>query len=156
MPSLVLLIWFTLCAEQDIRQRQVANGLTLGGALFALFFLFLSGHSWLGGTVEEAGLALAVAMVLTLPGYMTGRLGAGDVKLLWALALASDRAHVLATFIGAGVVMIAWAWLGPRLWKRLSIKLRKRLHNLEPDPATKPPFVPFLLVGFLASLVWIH
>jgi len=156
MPSLVLLIWFTLCAEQDIRHRQIANGLTLGGALFALFFLFYSGHTWLGGTAEEAGLALAIAMVLTLPGYISGRLGAGDVKLLWALALATDRMHVLATFIGAGVTMIAWMLLGPRVWKRLSPRLRKRLQNLQPDPQVKPPFVPFLLAGFLASLLWIH
>jgi len=156
MPSLVILIWFTFCAEQDIRQRQIANGLTLGGALFALFFLFYSGHAWLGGSVEEAGLALVIAMILTIPGYMSGRLGAGDVKLLWALALATDSAHVLGTFVGAGIAMVAWVLIGPRVWKQMSLRLRKRLANLQPDPATKPPFVPFLLIGFLASLVWIH
>ncbi|MDE1165757.1 MAG: prepilin peptidase [Pseudomonas sp.] len=156
MPSLVLLIWFALCAEQDIRQRQIANVLTLGGAAFALFYLFYSGHTWLGASVEEGGEALAIAMLLTLPGYMTGRLGAADVKLLGALALATDRMHLLGTIVGAGVFCLLWLLARNRLWKLLSQPLRKRLATLAPDASEKPPFAPFLLVGFLTALAWIH
>ncbi|MDR3565741.1 MAG: prepilin peptidase [Negativicutes bacterium] len=156
MPSLVLLIWFTLCAEQDIRQRQIANALTLGGATFALFYLFYSGHTWLGASVADGGEALAIAMLLTLPGYMTGRLGAGDVKLLAALALATDQMHLLGTVIGAGVFCLAWLLVGPRLWKLMSQPLRKRLETLAPDASKNPPFAPFLMAGFIAALAWIQ
>ena len=36
MQSFVLLIWLTLCAAQDARQRHIANGLTLGAGALGL------------------------------------------------------------------------------------------------------------------------
>jgi len=156
MPSLVLLVWFTLCAEQDIRQRTIANELTLGAAAVALAYLFATGRTWLGASVAEGGFALALAILLTLPGYINGRLGADDVKLLGALALATDRVHLLGTFIGAAVVMVAWVLCGALLWRRLNRKLRQRLANLDPTTTLHPPFAPFLLIGFVLTLFWIH
>ena len=156
MPSLVLLVWFTLCAEQDIRQRQISNELTLGAAGLALLYLFTTGHTWLGGSVAEGGLALAISLILTAPGHLSGRLGAAEVKLLAALALATDRLHLLGTFLGAVFVMVLWVLAWPRLWPRLSIRLRRRLGPLDPASPVRPPFAPFFLVGFLLTLLWIH
>ena len=48
MQSLVLLLWLALCAEQDVRERQIANTLTLGAAAFALGYLLFTGHTWIG------------------------------------------------------------------------------------------------------------
>lgn len=90
MQSIVLLMWLALCTEQDIRERQIANMLTLGVAACALVWLFVTGHSWIGADASEAGWALAIVMLLTLPGYMLGRFGADDVKLMGALALATS------------------------------------------------------------------
>lgn len=156
MPSLVLLVWFTICAEQDIRQRRIANELTLGAAGIALLYLFSTGHTWIGASVAEGGMALALSILITLPGYIWGRLGAGDVKLLGALALATDCNHLLGTFIGAAVFMVLWAFIGPLVWKRISQRLRRRIENLDPSSSNKPPFAPFLLAGFLSTLLWIH
>jgi len=36
MQSFVLLIWLTLCAVQDARQRHIAYGLTLGAGALGL------------------------------------------------------------------------------------------------------------------------
>jgi len=156
MQSLVLLLWLALCAEQDVRERQIANTLTFGAALFALAYLFLTGHTWIGAEPADAAVALVLVMVLTLPGYILGRLGAGDVKLLGALALATDQWYLLGTFIGAGVALIAWL-LGRRwLWSLLNQKLKKRLREWQEQMTDRQPFAPFLLSGFLLAIIWIH
>lgn len=40
MQSFILLVWLTLCAAQDVRARQIANGLTLGAGVLALTYLW--------------------------------------------------------------------------------------------------------------------
>jgi prepilin peptidase CpaA len=154
MQNLVLLLWFTLCAEQDIRQRHITNTLTLGGAALALLVLFSTGHTWIGASVAEGGFALALSMALTIPGYLSGRLDASDVKLLAGLALATDRLHLLGTFVGAIATLITWVLVGPLIWARLP-RTRRRLQLLEPAASSSPPFSPFLLGGFLLSLFWL-
>ncbi|KPA92649.1 MULTISPECIES: A24 family peptidase [Pseudomonas] len=156
MHSLILLLWFTLCAAQDLRQREIANSLTLGGSALALFYLLWSGTTWLGASAEQGGWAFLLALLLTLPGYVTARLGAGDVKLLIALALASDSRYLLGTVIGAGVASLLWLWLGPRLWPLLGKPLKRMLHNLEPGTSDKQPFAPFLWVGLLCMTTSLH
>lgn len=156
MQSLVLLIWFTLCAEQDIRLRQIADGLTLGGGLCALLYLFTTGHTWMGASVPEGAFALALSMALTLPAHLMGRLAAADVKLLGTLALATDELHLIGTLVGAGVLAAAWMLVMPRLWKLFNKKWRLRLANLGPEAQTTLPVAPFLLAGFLAALAWVH
>lgn len=156
MQSLVLLIWFTLCAEQDIRLRQIADGLTLGGGICALLYLFTTGHTWMGAGVQEGAFALALSMALTLPAHLMGRLEAADVKLLGTLALATDQLHLIGTLVGAGVIASTWMLVGPKLLKQLNKKWQKRLANLGPGAETTLPVAPFLLAGFLAALAWVH
>ncbi|MBD1554353.1 A24 family peptidase [Pseudomonas typographi] len=156
MQSLVLLIWFTLCAEQDIRLRHVADSLTLGGGVCALLYLFTTGHTWLGALPAEGAWALALSMALTLPMHLMGRLAAADVKLLGTLALATDRMHLLATVCGALLLVLAWLMLGDRVWAQLSRKLKARLASLTPLQGQAPPLGPFLLAGFLATLLWLR
>ncbi|MBV6754745.1 prepilin peptidase [Pseudomonas chlororaphis] len=149
MHSLVLLAWFALCATQDLRHRQIANSLTLGGGALALAYLLWNGNTWLGAPATQGGVALLIALLLTLPGYATGRLGAGDVKLLSALALASEPSTLLGTFVGAGAATLLWLWLGPRLWPLLGQGQRTSLRHLDPEIREKRPFAPFLLIGLL-------
>ena len=89
MKLFFLLIWFAICAEQDARCKQISNGLTLGATALAIIYLALTGMTWLGSPALEALLAVTLAWALTLPGYALGKLGAADVKLMTALALAS-------------------------------------------------------------------
>ncbi|MBM5461406.1 prepilin peptidase [Pseudomonas sp. P66] len=156
MQSIVLLMWLALCAEQDLRERQIANTLTLGAATCALGYLFITGHTWIGADASEGGWALAIVMLLTLPGYMLGRFGAGDVKLLAALALATDRMYVLGTFIGAGIAVLLWLASRRWLWSLLSQKVRNRIKQLTEDLSNKQPFAPFILAGFILAAVWVQ
>ncbi|NIF25291.1 prepilin peptidase [Pantoea sp. Tr-811] len=156
MQSIVLLMWLALCTEQDIRERQIANVLTLGFATGALVWLFATGHSWIGADASDAGWALAIVMLLTLPGYMLGRFGADDVKLMGALALATSPQYVLGTFIGAGVSVLLWLLTRRRLWTLLNPKVKKRLQALTEEMGDKQAFVPYVLAGFLLTAVWIQ
>ncbi|MFB4394083.1 MULTISPECIES: prepilin peptidase [unclassified Pseudomonas] len=156
MQSIVLLLWLALCTQQDVRERQISNTLTLGVAACALAWLFATGRSWVGADASDAGWALAIVMLLTLPGYMLGRFGAADVKLMGALALATSHEYVLGTFIGAGVTVLVWILGRRRLWTLLNPKVKKRLQSLAEEMGDKQPFAPYVLTGFLLTCVWIH
>ncbi|WPN24427.1 prepilin peptidase [Pseudomonas marginalis] len=146
--GVVIVLWLGLCALQDGRQRQISNGLTLGVALLALLYLAWMGTTWLGAPASEGGWAFAVALLLTLPGYALGRFGAGDVKLLAALALASTLDAVLWSLIGAALFLGGWGLISQRLSAR----------RLTPatEASKKQPFAPFVLTGFALYWFWIH
>lgn len=152
----VVLVWLGVCAVQDARQRLLANRLTLGAALLALIYLLWTGSTWLGAPSGQGWLAFILALLLTLPGYALGRLGAGDVKLLMALALASNAEYLLGSFIGAAVASMVWLLLAPKLWPLMGQALKNRMVYLAPQMSKKLPFAPFLLVGFVATWFWIH
>lgn len=156
MQLFVLLIWLGLCAAQDARQRRISNGLTLGAAALALAWLLCTGTTWLGADAEQGGWACVIALVLTLPGYWMGRMGAGDVKLMTALGLATNGLFVLGAFIGAGLVSLVWLLLAPRVWLHMSQRLTNRLRHLAQYSSKKLPFAPFVLIGVLLALPWVH
>ncbi|SFB41516.1 prepilin peptidase [Pseudomonas sp. NFPP24] len=146
--GVVILLWLVLCAWQDIRQRQIANGLTLTAALLALIFLLWTGTTWLGVPASEGGWAFALALLLTLPGYALDRFGAGDVKLLAALALASTLDCLLWSLIGAALFQACWVLVSQRLGARRG--------RADAQVSTKQPFAPFVLTGFVLYWLWIH
>ncbi|MCK3826486.1 prepilin peptidase [Pseudomonas sp. W2Aug9] len=148
IQNVVILLWLGLCALQDMRERQIANTLTLGVGLLALIYLLWTGSTWLGAPRSDGGLALVLALALTLPGYALGRFGAGDVKLLAALGLASNTEYLLGSLIGAGIAIVAWALMHQGLSSS----------HVERDAqvSTKQPFAPFVLTGYAACWLWIH
>lgn len=156
MQSFILLTWLALCAAQDARNRRISNLLTFGAGALALVYLLWTGTTWLGAPAREGGWACLIALALTLPGFFMGRMGAGDVKLMTAMALATDGLFVLCAFIGAGVASLLWWLLAPRLWLHMSQRLREHLRYLEPGVSKKLPFAPFVLIGVLLSIHWIH
>jgi prepilin peptidase CpaA len=156
MQGLVLYSWLVLCAAQDIRQRHIANLLTLGAALLALLYLLWTGSTWWGATPAQGGWALLLALLLTLPGYALGRMGAGDVKLLAALGLATDQLHLLGTLIGAGATSLLWMLIAPRIWPFMGQGLKQSLRHLDPQQSKNCAFAPFILLGMLSTALWIH
>ena len=146
--GVVVMIWLGLCAIQDLRERQIANGLTLGVGLLALIYLLWVGVSWLGLPASDAGWAFGLVLLLTLPGYALGHFGAGDVKLLAALALASGVECLLATLVGAGLALGGW-WL-------IVQGLRRDASKVAGAASIKQPFAPFVLTGFALCWLWLH
>ncbi len=156
MKLFFLVIWFAICAEQDARCKQISNRLTLGAAALATIYLALTGMTWLGSPAREALLAVTLALALTLPGYALGKLGAGDVKLMTALALASNSAYLLGTFIGAGVAMATWLIVAKRAWPPTQQWVTQRYRYMNPTAPDKYPFSPFLFAGLLLSTALLH
>jgi prepilin peptidase CpaA len=144
----VIVIWLGLCAVQDSRQWQIANALTLGMALLALLYLVFTGTTWLGAPASQGGWAFALALLLTLPGYVLGRFGAGDVKLLAALALASEVDYLLWSLIGAAAALGGWLLISQ--W------FSSREDGARKATSRKQPFAPFVLTGFVIYWLWIH
>lgn len=154
LRCLLLFAWLGVCAWQDLRRREVDNWLTLGGVAVAFGWLLLTGQSWLGAPAADAAFATLLAVLFTVPGYLLRRLGAADVKLLVALALASEEHLLLGTLIGAGGVSAVWALAAPSVWPRLPGHWQIFLNHLEPlTPKTRYPFVPFLMVGATITAV---
>ena len=156
MQSVFLLIWLIVCAAQDARERHIANALTLGVGALALAWLLWTGNTWLGAEATQGVQAFLLALAFTLPGYWMGRLGAGDVKLVTALALATDGMHVLGTFIGAGVASVLWLLISPKVWLYMGQSLRGYLRYMGPEMSKKQPFAPFVLVGAALTMAWIR
>lgn len=153
MSALPLLAWTALCALQDLKQRRISNWLTLGGAAAALLYLLLRGETLLGAPPAEGFAAAGLALLLSLPGWWLGKLGAGDVKLLLGIALCSHTLFTLYCLAGAGLAYLAWAILSRPLWPLLPTTLRTTLVQVAPERARRYPFAPFLFVGSLASLI---
>ena len=118
--------------------------------------MLLTGHTWIGADAAQGGWAVLLALVLTLPGYILKRFGAGDVKLMTALALATDGAHLLGAFIGAALTSALWMLLAPKLWLHMSQGLREHLRYMAPNVSKKLPFAPFVLSGIILTLLWFH
>jgi prepilin peptidase CpaA len=106
---IALAVGLTACVT-DLLSRRIPNVLTLGAAAAALFF-HVSGEGMLG--LQAAATGWVVGMVLFLPLFLLGGMGAGDVKLLAALGawLGPWDAIWLAIYasVAGGVMAIAVA-----------------------------------------------
>ncbi|WP_167359716.1 prepilin peptidase [Phytopseudomonas flavescens] len=153
MTYIVLLCWFIACAVQDARHRKIANWLTLGGLAAALLYLLGSGSSMTGASPGAVVLAIGIALLLSLPGYLSRQMGSADVKMLVALGAASDAAHVLFSVVGAACVLVAWAAL-VHIRPNIRQALPRRWVFLRQTTAGPPPYAPFLCLGFALTVLW--
>lgn len=153
--SIVLIVWAALCGAQDIWRLRVSNYLTLGMLLVALVFLLAMRQSMTGAVFWQALAALALAMLLTLPGYALGKLGAADAKMLMALGLASSIITVLEVFVVASLLaaglMLFTRYLDRYPWFVLHTS-SGLLQRLAPRSGKSFPFAACMAVGVLVSL----
>src|SRR5689334_14045450 len=82
MTGLVLGILFTAACVSDLRTRRIPNLLVLITAVAGIVAAVLT-KSWSAGLIES-GTGLGTGLVLWVPFYAFGMLGAGDVKLFAA------------------------------------------------------------------------
>lgn len=119
VAKLLAVWWACVLAYQDIRFRRLSNILTLGAIAVGLIWWIFMGASILGANGISMLKGSITALVLTVPGYMIRKLGAGDVKLLVAVAVMGGFASTLVTFVigafAALAVAIATVWLAQRL-----------------------------------------
>ncbi len=90
-----LMLVLVVAAAFDVAKRRVPNALILSGLAVSLGFAGLSGPTGVGRMLAGIG----VAMLVLLPVYASGLMGAGDVKLI----------SLVGSFLG--VHHLLWAML---------------------------------------------
>ncbi|WP_341326134.1 prepilin peptidase [Methylotuvimicrobium sp. KM2] len=158
-PICILALWAVACGLYDLIRRRLPNSLTLGAQVAVLAAYAVTGEGWLELPLSSALAGWVLALVMTMPGYVFKKLGAGDVKLFTAMGLFGGVDAVLITFVVAGllsgVTVILWlaAYRGFFLLSPLLARLGLSCAGV-PEP--KGRFLPFgaaLAVGFLVALL---
>lgn len=148
--ALLLLAWGLICTMQDMRSKKISNIITLGMFLIALIYLLISGSTLMQSNSNQAIFGLILALGLSLPGYIYGKMGAADVKMLAAIAIASNSDYVLISVIGAALSLLMWSICKP-LWLELPQRVHKALPLMDPTTGQPLPYAPFLFFGMLLA-----
>jgi prepilin peptidase CpaA len=142
--AMAVLPWAALVGYWDLRYRRIPNGLTFGAMSVGIVDWALAGASPLGAGGAFMAIGAGLALLLTLPGYFLRQLGAGDVKLLLAIALLGGTAAVLISFVlgalGAAAVVGVRLLVGPGL-------------GLAPVAGRWLPFGACLAMGFIVAVL---
>lgn len=127
----------------DWREKRIPNLLLVPGLVLAAAAI-----AGLGAQVDalSAGLAVLVALGLSLPGYLLGKTGAGDVKCLAVMGACVGTVGAIELFLlSSGVFGLVCA---VQLWRR------RRLDDPANQRLGRLPMGPALVAGFL-SVVWL-
>ncbi|HSI27679.1 MAG: prepilin peptidase [Methylophilus sp.] len=143
IAEMIVGTWCLGVTLADVYARRIPNILTLGMCLIAMCWLLVSGHSMLNATMQSAFLGATISLLLTLPAYAARLLGAGDVKLLLAIALISGWYLTLLAFVIAALlaVIVGVAYL--------------LVYRLRTQPLSRKRWLPFgaaLSVGLLVAI----
>jgi prepilin peptidase CpaA len=127
-------------AAFDIRSRRVPNFLTLPGIGFGLLLhLFFGGWAQLGLTAAAGLICALIFMVF----WLAGGMGAGDVKLITAVACLAGLPHVasllISTALAGGAMALVMALSRGQLKETLlnvgALAVHHRLEGLTPHPS---------------------
>jgi prepilin peptidase CpaA len=160
----LLALWAIAVTYFDARFRRIPNLLSLGAWGLAASVLIGKGASLTGAPTGSATMAAGVALLLTLPGYLTNRLGAGDVKYFAAIGLLTSLPMTLITFVIAaltgGLIVFLWAVLpslAPMLPGRLVSRLSPNILHwaLIPIRERRMPYGALLSLGLIVS-IWME
>lgn len=149
LPDLLIwevaaVVWAFAIGGWDFFHRRIPNVLVAAATLAALGNWVVSGASPLGASGVSMVAGGGLSLLLTLPGYLMRQLGAGDVKLLLAIALLGGAAAAVASFVvgalTAGAAAGAWVLVGPRF-------------GLPPPAGRRLPFGACLALGFAVAVL---
>lgn len=155
-------MWSLLIGWNDLKHRKIPNELSLTAWVIGLAILAASGRSFMGAPWQSACWGVAFSMLVTLPAYAMGKLGAGDVKYLIAVAMLTSFQATLTAFVVAGLLAgaLALAWTGRNLLPLTGIghqidKLICWLSGTEANAAGNPrfPFGLLISIGLCLAMV---
>ena len=165
---LLLVVIFIPAVVIDIKSHRIPNWLCFSGWACGLAL-----GTWLGGWEGflEAGSGLLLLLVLTLPFFIFGWMGAGDVKLIAAVGTivgVSMALNVLLGIVLSGLIMslAVLAWKGELLnaFRRyltiLGVSLiERRPSYISPPEAQTQLILPYavpIAVGTLTTVVLVY
>src|SRR5690554_8190302 len=104
----LLVTWLAICTFIDAKTRKIPNWLIAPLFIYSIYHILVYQQTLLGSHWLDATVALVIALLLSLPGYIKNKFGAGDVKLLLIIALATSTQTLLYTIAGTAVSLILW------------------------------------------------
>lgn len=114
----LLAVWALAAAVFDWRQRRVPNLLLAAAAVPALLSFALFQHGLLGSGMLASTAGLAVGVLPWMPGYLLGKVGAGDVKLSgvqgFLLGIGGAPQSCLAAAVALGLIAMLVRLLKPK------------------------------------------
>lgn len=156
-----LLALAVVCAYTDMARGKLYNPVTLGGiALGLVLAALLDAQGARGAQLPNAAIAAVAGGGVLFLVYLTGGLGAGDVKLMAAIGSLSGSwqfvllALVYTALVGAAIAIGVLIWQG-RLWQglresgRVLFRLRTKRSKDGPPPTTIP-----YGVAIAAGAIW--
>ena len=153
--SLVVFFTMTLLlvvySMMDIRSRRVTNRVLVIGCIIGLAVALLTGRFLIEPVLRLSAAVFAASLSYVL--FRLGSLGGADVKLLFGVALISPGAELsmlgsplYESVLSAGLQMSVMLFGG-----YLCSQHSKNRERNGKTAGNRPPLIPFLLVGYLAS-----
>ena len=97
-------------------------------SIIALISFGVYQASTVGAPILSAVMAMVLAVLLTLPGYLLKMLGAGDVKMLAVMGLLTGTQFMLLSFVFAGLaagLALIYCLLAQRSFPYLNVYLAR-------------------------------
>lgn len=141
--KLMVVAWCLGICTSDLVQRRIPNFMSFGAIVLAGGYLLATGQAALGASWQSALLGGLLGLLLTLPAYLAGQLGAGDVKLLLAMGLLAGWYMTLFAFVFAALIagVVGVGYMICVHYGGLAVSLKKRM-----------PFGAALSLGFLLAI----
>lgn len=111
---LILTSWALLVFLYDAFTRKIPNYLSLGAICIGVLVLIVTGKTITAVDAWSAVMAVLVSLLLTMPGYLTKKLGGGDVKLLLAVGILCGLDVMFFSFALASVGVVVVYVLIPK------------------------------------------
>ena len=148
--NIFLVLVVSIGSVYDIKTRKIPNWLNFGTVLIVILFGLISFKM---DIVLNALIGFFVGILLLLIPYLTGTMGAGDVKLLGALGAIVGFKNIILIFlytaVSGGVVGIIWLMFNPERLKFL-ITTGQVLPAID-----KKQKLPYGTVIFLGTFIYI-
>lgn len=143
----------------DLRSRKVHNSLILFFLPIAIGCNFYF-RGWEGSAIGLS--ALLGALVLTVPLFMLGAFGGGDVKLFAVFALCVDPSTMFWTLLYSVIWGALFGLVRAAMQKQLmtlvrsTYKVASRHKNAAHQPLHTVPYTFSLLLGWFTQLTFMH
>ena len=156
-----LVVLFTAACVSDLRTRRIPNWLVLATALVGTVLAVVA-KSWFAGLIQS-GTGLGTGLLIWVPFYALGMLGAGDVKLFAAAStFLGPRSAIEASFYTAlygGVLALGYMLARSGVASTL-IRVSQGVRQpelLRNDPSLQRRRMPYALAiaaGVLTVVFW--
>ena len=143
IAEMSVIVWCVSVCLTDLYFRSIPNILTIGAYLVAIFSLLITGHALLGAQWQSVAMGVVLSLLLTFPAYAVRLLGAGDVKLILAIAVIGGWQLMLSSFVIASILSIVLV-----VSHIIFIQFRTR----QSKPKRWIPFGAALSVGLLSTI----